>query len=52
MPKLSAKTASGRPAGPDEFVLTRKNSGYVPVEIKTLPLTIENKVIVLLSVLR
>ena len=50
MPKaavLLAKNARGRPTGPDEFVLTRRDGSQVPVEISTYPIKLGGKTLVL-----
>ena len=44
---LLAKNVLGESTGPDEFVLTRKNGGQVPVEIRTHPVTIQGRTLVL-----
>ena len=45
--RLLAKNALGQPTGPDEFVLRRKNGEQVPVEIRTIPVKIQDQVQVL-----
>jgi PAS domain S-box-containing protein len=45
--KLLAKNAIGKPTGPDEFNIIRKDGNQVPVEIRTFPIKIENKSLVL-----
>ncbi len=45
--KLLAMNVMGKPTGPDEFVLRRKDGSQVPVEIKTFPVKLRGKVIVL-----
>lgn len=50
MPKaavLLAKNARGRPTGPDEFVLTRRDGSRVPVEISAYPIKLGGKTLVL-----
>jgi two-component system sensor kinase FixL len=37
------KIAMGKPSGPDEFTLKRKDSSYVTVEIRTFPVRIGNQ---------
>ena len=44
---LLAKNAIGKPTGPDEFVLIRKNGSEVPVEIRTYPVKIDGQALVL-----
>ena len=44
---LLARNALGQPTGPDEFLLRRKDGGLVPVEIRTVPTTIEGRRVVL-----
>ena len=44
---LLAKNAMGRPTGPDEFVLKRKDGAKVSVEISTYPVKIKGKTLVL-----
>jgi PAS domain S-box-containing protein len=44
---LLAKNILGRPTGPDEFVLIRKDGSQVPVEIKTFPIKVGGKTRVL-----
>jgi len=45
--KLLAMNALGKPTGPDEFVLNRKDGTQVPVEIRTYPVKIKGKTVVL-----
>ena len=45
--KLLAMNALGKPTGPDEFVLSRKDGTQVPVEVRTYPTRIKGKVLVL-----
>jgi PAS domain S-box-containing protein len=45
--KLLALNAIGRPTGPDEFILNRKNGTQISVEIRTHPLKIQGKKLVL-----
>lgn len=50
LPKASAslqRNAQGQPSGPDEFVLNRKDGRQVPVEIRTYPIQIEGRPLVL-----
>jgi len=50
MPKaaqLMAKNALGYPTGPDEFVINRKDSSTINLEISTYPIKIANKNLVL-----
>lgn len=42
-----ALNAEGRPSGPDEFLLKRKDGTSVPVEIRTYPVRIQERVLVL-----
>jgi len=44
---LLAKNALGRATGPDEFILNRKDGTRVRVEIRTYPVKIKNKILVL-----
>jgi PAS domain S-box-containing protein/putative nucleotidyltransferase with HDIG domain len=44
---LLVKNAMGRPTGPDEFVLKRKDGAKVSVEISTYPVKIKGKTLVL-----
>ncbi len=44
---LLARNALGQPTGPDEFTLTRKEGTQVQIEIRTLPVKIEGKTLVL-----
>jgi PAS domain S-box-containing protein/putative nucleotidyltransferase with HDIG domain len=44
---LLARNAMGKPTGPDEFVLKRKASGEVWAEIRTFPVKIREKTLVL-----
>jgi len=45
--KLLAMNVLGKPTGPDEFVLNRKDGTQVPVEIRTYPVRIRGKTVVL-----
>jgi len=45
--KLLMKNFGGKPTGPDEFVLNRKNNSKVTVEISTYPVKIKEKTFVL-----
>ena len=45
--KLLSLNVIGRPTGPDEFILTRKNGTHVSVEILMHPLNVQGKKIVL-----
>lgn len=45
--KLLVKNALGKPTGPDEFVLNRKDGAQVPVEIRTFPVKIKNQTLAL-----
>ncbi len=44
---LLARNALGQPTGPDEFTLNRKDGSQVTVEIRTFPVKIGNKTLVL-----
>jgi len=44
---LVARNVLGRPTGPDEFVLNRKDGTRVPVEISTVPVKIGSQAVVL-----
>ena len=44
---ILAMNAAGKPSGPDEFVLRRKDGALVPVEISTYPVKVRGKVVVL-----
>lgn len=44
---LLVKNAMGRPTGPDEFVLRRKDGTRVPVEISTHPVKLNGRTVVL-----
>jgi PAS domain S-box-containing protein len=44
---LLAQNMRGRPTGPDEFYLVRKDGKRIPVEIRTYPVKIEGKTMVL-----
>jgi len=44
---ILAKSANGKPAGPDEFILNRKDGTQAPVEIRTFPVKIKDKHLVL-----
>jgi len=41
------KSAIGRPTGPDEFTVRRKDGSTTPLEIRTYPVRIEDKVLIL-----
>ncbi len=41
------KNRKGKPTGPDEFILTRKDGSQVPVEISSLPITFKGQTLVL-----
>jgi PAS domain S-box-containing protein len=45
--KLLAMNALGIPTGPDEFVLNRKGGTQIPMEIRTYPVRIKDKTVVL-----
>jgi urea ABC transporter urea binding protein len=45
--KLLAKNALGKSTGPDEFTLNRKDGEQIVVEIKTFPIKINNRSLVL-----
>ncbi len=45
--KLLAKNALGKPTGPDEFVLNRKDGAQASVEIRTFPVKINGQTLVL-----
>ena len=45
--KLLAMNVLGKPTGPDEFILTRKDGSQVLVEISTYPVKIEGRSLVL-----
>ena len=45
--KLLTLNARGKPTGPDEFILNRKNGNQISVEIRTHPLKIQGKKLVL-----
>jgi len=45
--KLLAKNALGKPTGPDEFILNRKDGSQVPVEIMTFPIRFKGQALVL-----
>lgn len=50
MPKAAAglaRNALGKASGPDEFVINRKDGSQVPVEIRTFPVKIKDKAVVL-----
>jgi PAS domain S-box-containing protein len=50
MPRAAAalaKNALGKPTGPEEFVLTRRDGTDVTVEVSTYPVTIQGRVLVL-----
>jgi len=44
---LLVKNALGKPTGPDEFVLNRKDGTPISVEIRTFPIKIKNQTLVL-----
>ena len=44
---LLAKNALGKPTGPDEFILNRKDGTQVPVEIRTFPVKVKDQTVVL-----
>ena len=44
---LLARNVLGRPTGPDELTLNRKDGGQVPVEIRTFPVKIKGQTLVL-----
>ena len=44
---LLAKNVLGQATGPDEFTLNREDGSQVPVEIRTFPVIIESKILVL-----
>jgi len=45
--KLLARNKLGKATGPDEFILNRKDGSHVPVEIRTFPVKIKGKTLVL-----
>jgi len=45
--KALTKNIMGKPTGPDEFVLNRKDNSKVTVEISTYPVKIKGKILVL-----
>ncbi len=45
--KLLAQNALGMATGPDEFLVTRKDGSQVPIEIRTFPVKIRNRTMVL-----
>jgi len=45
--KLLAMNALGKPTGPDEFVLNKKGGAQIPMEIRTYPVRIKDKTVVL-----
>ncbi len=45
--ELLARNALGKPAGPDEFTLNRKDGSQVAVEVRTCPVKIEGQDLVL-----
>jgi PAS domain S-box-containing protein len=45
--KLLALNLMGKPTGPDEFVLNKKDGQHVDVEIRTYPVKINNRLVVL-----
>ena len=45
--KLLVKSLMGKPTGPDEFLLNRKDGSQISVEIRTYPVLIENKTVIL-----
>jgi PAS domain S-box-containing protein len=44
---LLIKNALGKPTGPDEFILNRKDGTLIPVEISTFPVKIKGRTLVL-----
>jgi PAS domain S-box-containing protein len=44
---LLAQNVLGRPTGPDEFVLTGKDGRQVPVEIRTFPLRVGGRTVIM-----
>jgi PAS domain S-box-containing protein len=44
--KLLAENSFGNPAGPEEFIISRKDGKEVPVEIRNFPIKIGNQIIV------
>ncbi len=44
---LLARNALGKPTGPDEFTLIRKDGVHVSVEIRTYPIKLKNETVVL-----
>ncbi len=44
---LLAKNALGKPTGPDEFTLNRKDGTKIPVEISTFPIEVDGRTLVL-----
>ena len=44
---LLAQNILGRPTGPDEFVLTGKDGRQIPVEIRTFPLRVEGRTVIM-----
>ncbi|MHC3129265.1 MAG: PAS domain S-box protein [Candidatus Bathyarchaeota archaeon] len=45
--KLLTKNLLGKPTGPDEFVLNRKDGTQIPIEIRTFPVKIKGQTLVL-----
>lgn len=45
--RLLAKNALGKPTGPDEFVLNRKDGGRITVEIRTFPVKMNGQSLIL-----
>ena len=45
--KLLVKSLMGKPTGPDEFLLNRKDGSQISAEIRTYPVLIENKTVIL-----
>jgi PAS domain S-box-containing protein len=45
--KLLAENVLGRPTGPNELILNRKDGSQIPVEIRTFPVTIDDQPLVL-----
>lgn len=41
------KNAVGKPTGPDEFTLRRKDGATIPIEVRTYPVKIQGKVLIL-----
>ncbi|RMF92562.1 MAG: PAS domain S-box protein [Candidatus Schekmanbacteria bacterium] len=45
--EMLGKTTLGMPAGPTEFTLKRKNGTYLPIEIRSFPIKIKGKTMIL-----